>query len=88
MSMIGLVGLLVAFAGVAVSVVCLLASHVLGGTARTRGANGAVASGVAETLAWGGRIASLVSTVALTVCCGILVYCFMTGDPTIQYVLQ
>ena len=88
MSMIGLVGLLVAFAGVAVSVVCLLASHVLGGTARKRGANGAVASGVAETLAWGGRIASLVSTVALTVCCGILVYCFMTGDPTIQYVLQ
>ena len=37
MSMIGLVGLLVAFAGVAVSVVCLLASHVLGGTARKRG---------------------------------------------------
>ena len=74
MSMIGLVGLLVAFAGVAVSVVCLLASHVLGGTARKRGANGAVASGVAETLAWGGRSASLVSTVALTVCCGCRLY--------------
>ena len=88
MSMIGLLGLLAAFAGVAVSIACLLASQVLGGTARKRGADGAVAGGVAETLAWGGRIASLVSAVALTVCCGVLVYCFMTGDPTIEYVLR
>ena len=88
MSMIGLLGLLAAFAGVAVSIACLLASQLLGGTARKRGADGAVAGGVAETLAWGGRIASLVSAVALTVCCGVLVYCFMTGDPTIEYVLR
>lgn len=88
MSTIGLIGLLIAFAGIAVSVVCLLAGHVLGGTARKRGKDGAVTGGVAETLVWGGRIASLVSAVALTACCVVLVYCFMTGDTSIEYVLR
>lgn len=88
MSTIGLMGLLIAFAGIAVSVVCLLAGHVLGGTARKRGKDGAVTGGVAETLVWGGRIASLVSAVALTACCVVLVYCFMTGDTSIEYVLR
>ncbi len=86
--MVGLIGLLVAFAGVAVSAVCLLAGHVLDARARRRGADGAVGAGVAETLIWGGRIASLVSLAALTVCCGILVYGFMTGDTSIKYVVQ
>ena len=86
--MVGLIGLLVAFAGVAVSAVCLLAGHVLDARARRRGADGAVGAGVAETLTWGGRIASLVSLAALTVCCGILVYGFMTGDTSIKYVVQ
>lgn len=88
MSTIGLIGLLIAFAGIAVSVVCLLAGHVLGGTARKRGKDGAVTGGVAEALVWGGRIASLVSAVALTACCVVLVYCFMTGDTSIEYVLR
>lgn len=88
MSTIGLIGLLIAFAGIAVSVVCLLVGHVLGGTARKRGKGGAVTGGVAETLVWGGRIASLVSAVALTACCAVLVYCFMTGDTSIEYVLR
>lgn len=88
MSTIGLIGLLIAFAGIAVSVVCLLVGHVLGGTARKRGKDGAVTGGVAEALVWGGRIASLVSAVALTACCVVLVYCFMTGDTSIEYVLR
>lgn len=79
MSTFGLIGLLVAFAGVAVSVVCLL----LGAILSRRKANGA-----GETLTWGGHIAALLSLVGLTVCCGILVYCFMTGDMTIEYVLN
>lgn len=79
MSTIGLIGLLVAFAGVAVSVVCLVAGALL-----SRKQSG----GMGETLTWGGHIAVLVTTVALTVCCGILVYCFMTGDMTIDYVLR
>lgn len=89
MSTFGLIGLLIAFAGTAVSVVCLLAGHIMAkrGDTSSRPQRERV-EGIAETLSWGGRVASIVSTVALTGCCGILVYCFMSGDPSIQYVLQ
>lgn len=79
MSTIGLIGLVIAFAGVVVSVVCLLAGQIL----RKKGKAGA-----AETASWGGCVASLLTTAALTVCCGILVFCFMTGDMSIEYVLM
>ena len=49
MSTIGLMGLLVAFAGVAVSVLCLLAGAILGRKGE---------SSLGETLTWGGHIAS------------------------------
>ena len=35
-----------------------------------------------------GRAFVLVSFIALFVCCGVLVVCFMTGDVSIQYVLE
>ena len=79
MSTIGLMGLLVAFAGVAVSVLCLLTGAILGRKGE---------SSLGETLTWGGHIASILTTVALTVCCGILVYCFFAGDYSIEYVLK
>ncbi len=79
MSTIGLMGLLVAFAGVAVSVLCLLAGVILGRKQE---------SSLAETLTWGGHVASILTTIALTVCCGILVYCFFAGDYSIEYVLK
>lgn len=79
MATIGVIGLLVAFAGVAVSVVCLLAGALL---ARKR------SGGIGETLTWGGHIGVILSAVALTFCCGILVFCFMTGDMNIEYVLR
>ncbi len=79
MATIGVIGLLVAFAGVAVSVVCLLAGALL---ARKR------SGGIGETLTWGGHIGVILSAVALTFCCGILVFCFMTGDMSIEYVLR
>lgn len=79
MSTFGLIGLVVAFAGVAVSIVCLLAGHVLRRSGRPDSA---------ETLSWGGCVAALLSFVGLTVCCGILVFCFMTGDMSIMYVLE
>lgn len=79
MSTFGLIGLVVAFAGVVVSVVCLLAGRILKKTGKT---------GVAETASWGGCVASILTAVALTVCCGILVFCFMTGDMSIEYVLM
>ena len=58
-------GLLISFAAVIVSIVCLVAGAIAG---RKR------ASGVAETLTWGGHVAALVSAVGLTACCGCLLY--------------
>ena len=78
MSTFGLIGLLVAFAGVAVSAVCLVAGALMRKRKRDLG----------ETLTWAGHIAVFLSLAGLTVCCGILVYCFMTGDMTIEYVLN
>ncbi|MGI6105341.1 MAG: heme lyase CcmF/NrfE family subunit [Raoultibacter sp.] len=78
MSTYGLIGLLVAFAGVAVSVVCLSIGHLLAKKNES----------LAETLNWSGHIASILTTVALTFCCGLLVFCFMTGDISIQYVVE
>lgn len=40
-----------------------------------------------ETFAWGGRVAAVLVAAALTVCCAVLVWCFFSGDNTIQYVL-
>ena len=79
MPTIGLIGVLVAFAGVAVSIVCLVAGALL-----SRKKSG----GAGETLTWGGHVAVLVTLAALTGCCGVLVYCFMTGDTSIEYVLR
>lgn len=79
MSTFGLIGLLVAFAGVVVSVLCLLVGAIV---SRKR------PDGVGDTLTWGGHVAAIISAVALTFCCGILVYCFMSGDMSIDYVLN
>ena len=72
-------GLLVAFAGVCVSVLCLLAGGIMGRKRETS---------ASETLVWGGHVAVLLTCVALTVCCGVLVYCFFAGDYSIEYVLK
>lgn len=79
MGIVGLIGLLIGFAAVAMSLVCLVAGALL---QRKR------SGGLGETLTWGGHVASLVSAVALTVCCGVLVYCFMTGNTSIEYVVR
>lgn len=78
MSTYGLMGILVAFAGVAVSVVCFLLGHIV---AKKK-------PDLAETINWGSHIAVFLTTLALTFCCGLLVFCFMTGDTSIQYVVQ
>ena len=77
MSTLGLFGLVVAFAGVAVAAVLLLASV----AASKRG------SAAAQQLAWGGAVGAALACAALTFCCGILVFCFLTGDLSIEYVL-
>ncbi|MEG1513115.1 MAG: cytochrome c biogenesis protein CcsA [Raoultibacter sp.] len=78
MAIFGLIGLLVAFAAVVVSVLCLIVGHVLSGKGRR----------VGQTFTWGGHIASVLAAAALTFCCGLLVFCFMTGDHSIEYVVK
>ncbi|MEF9841837.1 MAG: cytochrome c biogenesis protein CcsA [Raoultibacter sp.] len=78
MAIFGLIGLLVAFAAVAVSVVCLLVGHIV--TSKGKGSG--------ETLTWGGHLAAIIAAAALTLCCCLLVFCFMTGDRSIEYVVQ
>ena len=72
MAMAGFVFLIAAFAAAVVAVLLLLAG---------RFANKPALSKV-------GRIGVLVSAIALLVCCGVLVVCFMTGDVSIKYVLE
>lgn len=76
MSTFGLIGLLVAFAGCLISLGCLGLAHI-GCQKKTSWW---------ESIEWGGRLAVFVSAAALTFCCAILLYCFLSGDNTIQYV--
>lgn len=78
MSTFGLFGLIVAFAGVVIGSVCLVVSQVMRGGRRASSA---------DTFAWAGAVAHILAFVALTFCCGLLVFCFMTGDYSIEYVL-
>lgn len=79
MSMIGLMALLVAFAGCVISLLCLGVAHVCYKRGKVERS---------DSIAWGGRVAAVLSAVALTVCCGVLVVCFMTGDTSLEYVVQ
>jgi cytochrome c-type biogenesis protein CcmF len=79
MAVFGLFGLLLAFAGVAVSIACLVAGDIM----RRRGRRDA-----GETLVWGGHVAVVVTCVCLTFCCAILLYCFVSGDDSIEYVVN
>ena len=79
MAIFGLMGLLVAFAGVAVSVVCLIAGMIV----RQRGSHS-----TGETILWGGHVAVVVAFVALTFCCVLLVVAFVSGDTSIEYVVK
>ena len=76
MILVGMIGLLAAFVGACISVISLACGHAL----REKP--------VAETLSWGGRIAALVTFAGLSVSCTVLVWCFLTDDVGIQYVLD
>lgn len=77
MSTVGLVSLLLAFVAAALSAVAFACGYAL----RERASS-------AEVLTWGGHVATIVSAVALTVSCGVLVVCFLTDNYNIQYVLE
>ncbi len=76
--LMGLLGLLIAFASCLLSLGCLGAGRLLGRRSPERG----------ETLAWGGRVAVVVGAIGLTLCCAILVWCFFAGDVSIEYVVR
>ena len=78
MALWGLVGLFTAFASVVVSAVCLLVGFVASSKNHA----------LAEAATWIGRLAAMLAAAALVLCCGVLVFCFMTGDISIQYVVQ
>ncbi|MDO4503057.1 MAG: cytochrome c biogenesis protein CcsA [Coriobacteriia bacterium] len=80
MGFIGAMGLLLAFVASVASVALLIAGHVM--TAKKK------ATDLALTLSWAGRVVVAVCFAALTVCCGVMVICFLSGDYTIQYVLD
>lgn len=78
MSTFGLMGLLIAFAACAVSLICLGVAHI-GCKRRTSWW---------ESFEWGGRVGVIVAALALTFCCGLIVFCLLTGDNSIQYVAK
>ena len=81
MSAFGATCLFLAFAVSAASVAALLAARILGAKKGTQG-------GLSDTLAWGARVAAVVSMAALFACCAILVAAFLAGDYSMQYVLD
>ena len=76
----GLLGLLLGFMGAVLAFLGLAAGHAV--SVRNPG------SDMAPLFIWSGRVASLLSLVGLTVAVGILAFCFLTGDCSIQYVLE
>lgn len=78
MSTFGLIALLTGFAACLVSLACLGAAHI--GCQKN--------ASWWRSAEWGGRVAVLASAVALTFCCGLIVFCLLSGDNTIQYVAQ
>lgn len=79
MSLVGLIGLLVAFAGCLVSVGCLSASVAFLKKGK---------SDRADALSWGGRLSTAVAAAALTACCAVLVVGFFSGDTSLDYVVR
>ena len=68
-----------AFAGCVISVLCLGVAHIL---YKKRSFERS------ETFAPAASVAAVLVASALTVCCAVLVWCFFSGDNTIQYVLD
>lgn len=78
MSTFGLIALLTGFAACLVSLACLGAAHI--GCMKN--------TSWWQSAEWGGRVAVIASAVALTFCCGLIVFCLLSGDNSIQYVAQ
>lgn len=78
MALVGTVTLLISFALCLISVCTLFVGAAMRMSSPSK----------ASSVAWIGRMCSIAVSAALTVCCGILIICFMNGDNTIQYVID
>ena len=93
MEYFGLSGLGIAFAGAAASIVCFLVFHLLTGKPKTKKQlkaerQSGFSDPLSNNMAMAGHISVFVSTAALTLCCVLLVYCFMTENTSLEYVVQ
>ena len=79
MSIIGTLCLIIAFAECAISLACLGVAHVLFHANRIERS---------DLLARGGRLSAALAAGALTACCLVLAWCFLTGDTTLGYVVM
>lgn len=77
--LVGLISLLVSFAALVLSLVCLVVGSVMRSSRR---------EDAGETALWAGHVAAIVTLVSLTFACLLLVYCFVSGDNSIEYVVQ
>lgn len=75
------IGLFALFLGFVATIAGALALGVSAWKARSGGE-------VPEGFSWAGRLCAFMAFAALTVCCGILVFCLATGDTSIKYVVQ
>ena len=93
LGLIGHIGLCIAFVGVAVSVISFLLSHLLTRKPKTKKqlkieARSGVSNLIPIYITRVGYIAVFASAATLTLCCALLVYCFMTGDASLEYVVN
>lgn len=78
MSLIGLIGLIAAFVGSLGALGCLGTGHILS-TAKPKSA---------ARLALFGRLAAVLVFLGLTLAVAVLIFCFLTGDVTLEYVVR
>ena len=79
MSTFGLIGLVVAFVSVVVSLASLSLGHILHKAKRLD---------ASETMSWAGCLAALLAAASLTFCCAVMLVAFLTGDASIEYVVM
>ncbi|MDR2109393.1 MAG: cytochrome c biogenesis protein CcsA, partial [Coriobacteriales bacterium] len=83
MAIAGIVGLVVAFAAIVVSIGAFLVERMVAGAAEA-----ADYQRLAGRVALGGQIAVLLTSLALSFCGILLLFCFLTGDSSLEYVVR
>ena len=89
LALVGLIGLFIGVLATAASIVALLIGGMLNAQqARRTRSNAAATNELIKTFQFGGHLAQLLSALCLTFCVGLLIFCFLSGDNTLEYVAQ